>query len=240
MELSKYEAKLRFAKAFVDLTSEYPINKITIGQIVERVGKNRKTFYVHFADKNELIAWLFRYDIACGLEKYFHVDQLVYNAEGDDIRFADMPFYARNILPDGTINNSVFFEIMSMSLEKHRDYYRKLFSTIGNGELDDYLHTIYTPVIKEDIWYLIDRELSLISPIERAAIETALFNESAVDFLAEFYTGAFISRQIMRIHDEKKNRSIHDVTPFENVIHESMQLMVANHTKQMFDAIRGR
>ncbi len=83
----------------------------------------------------------------------------MFNAEGDDERFTELPFYVRNVMMDGTIDNTMFFEIFSRSLEKHREYYRHLFSYVGTDTLDSYLHRIYTPCIKEDIWYLVDREL---------------------------------------------------------------------------------
>ena len=225
----KYEAKMRFAKAFVELALHEPVDKVTIGQIVDAVGKSRKTFYYHFVDKADLIRWLFRYDIACELERYFHKEDLVFHAEGDDERFVELPFYARNIAPDGTIDNAIFFEIFSSSLEKHRDYYRRLFSYVGADTLDNYLHRIYTPCIKDDIWCLIDRELSFIDGVDAGIVRRKLMQNAAVDFLADFYTGAFVSRVIMRIHDERENRNMFDIAPFENVIHESLQLMIAKH-----------
>lgn len=233
MEREKYEAKMRFAKAFVELVSHEPVDKITISQIVEAVGKSRKTFYYHFVDKADLVRWLFRYDIACELERYFHKESLVFNAEGDDERFTELPFYVRNVMMDGTIDNTMFFEIFSRSLEKHREYYRHLFSYVGTDTLDSYLHRIYTPCIKEDIWYLVDRELLLMDGIDAGAARRKLTSNSAVDFLADFFTGAFISRVIMRIHDERENRNMYDIAPFENVIHESLQLMIAKHVRML-------
>ncbi len=229
MELEKYEAKLRFAKAFVELALSEPVDKITVGQIVEAVGKSRKTFYYHFVDKADLVQWLFRYDIACELGRFFHEDNLVFGAEGDDERYAEMPFYVRHIAQDGTIDNAMFFEIFSRSLEKHREYYRRLFSHVGIDTLDSYLHRIYTPCIKDDIWYLIDRELSLLGDIDAGMARRKLERNSSVDFLADFFTGAFVSRVIMRIHDERENRNMFDIAPFENVIHESLQLMISKH-----------
>ena len=60
-------------------------------------------------------------------------------------------------------------------------------------------------------------------------IKSKMEESAAIDFLAEFFTGSFISRVITRIHDTGFNRSMHDIAPFENVIHESLQLMIAKH-----------
>ena len=147
----------------------------------------------------------------------------------DDDRFAELPYYARNIAADGTIDNAMFFEIFSRSLEKHREYYRHLFSYVGADTLDCYLHRIYTPCIKDDIWYLVDRELSLVDGVDAGMVRRKLMQNASIDFLADFYTGAFVSRVIMRIHDERENRNMFDIAPFENVIHESLQLIIAKH-----------
>ena len=229
MVQDRYEAKLRFATAFVKLATAQHPDKVTVGQIVEETGKNRKTFYYHFEDKNALVRWLFRYDIACELERYFPTHELVFDATGDDEHLAGLPFYARHFQQNGTIDNTMFFEVFSRSLEKHRDYYRQVFSHVGGDSLDSYLHQIYTPCLREDVLYLIDRELELRGGIDAPTIKSRMEESAAVDFLAEFFTGSFISRVITRIHDTGFNRSMHDIAPFENVIHESLQLMIAKH-----------
>ncbi|MGN0072999.1 MAG: TetR family transcriptional regulator [Coriobacteriales bacterium] len=229
MMQDRYEAKLRFATAFVSLVASQPPDKVTIGQIVEQAGKNRKTFYYHFEDKSALVRWLFRYDIACELERYFPPEELVFEAAGDNEHLAGLPFYARHNRQDGTIDNTMFFEVFSRSLEKHRDYYHQVFSHVGGDSLDNYLHQIYTPCLREDVLYLIDRELGMRGGVDAPSIKREMEGSAAVDFLAEFFTGSFISRVIMRIHDTGFNRSMYDIAPFENVIHESLQLMIAKH-----------
>lgn len=49
------DTKLLIADAFVELCDEMPLKKVSISDIVERTGKNRKTFYYHFVDKEALI-----------------------------------------------------------------------------------------------------------------------------------------------------------------------------------------
>ena len=39
------DTKLLIADAFVELCDEIPLKKVSISDIVERTGKNRKTFY---------------------------------------------------------------------------------------------------------------------------------------------------------------------------------------------------
>lgn len=46
---------LLISDAFVELCDEMPLRKVSISDIVERTGKNRKTFYYHFENKDRLI-----------------------------------------------------------------------------------------------------------------------------------------------------------------------------------------
>ncbi len=47
------------AASLKELAQEKSIVKITVGEISERCGVNRQTFYYHFKDKGELISWYF-------------------------------------------------------------------------------------------------------------------------------------------------------------------------------------
>lgn len=238
MDQRKHEAKLKFAEAFVTLSESTPIDKITVGQIAKVIGKTRKAFYCHFSDQRELVTWLFRYDLARELESTFPKEVLVYRngtadlAEPESEAFDDLPFYVRNITPEGSIDNSLFFEALSRCLEKRRPYYKKLLSRVGFGTLDGYLHRIYTPCLKDDVIYLVERELSTISPMYAESFRKCIEDALTVDFLSEFYTGAFISRLIRRMHDAGANRTMEDIRPFENVIHESLELMISAHIRQ--------
>lgn len=46
------------AATFKELLKEKTINKITIGDIAERCGINRQTFYYHFQDIIDLVEWI--------------------------------------------------------------------------------------------------------------------------------------------------------------------------------------
>lgn len=72
------DTKLLIADALVQLCEEQPLKKVSISDIVERTGKNRKTFYYHFEDKNALIIWKFRYDLGLELQHRFPENILVY------------------------------------------------------------------------------------------------------------------------------------------------------------------
>ena len=69
--------KTVLADAMRELMRRRPVSKITIGDICDHCGMNRKSFYYHFHDKYELINWIFtkEYDDAAGSAP--HQDRLL-------------------------------------------------------------------------------------------------------------------------------------------------------------------
>lgn len=47
------------ANTLLTLAETYPLEKITVSQIIKTAGIGRQTFYNHFKDKNDLIYWIF-------------------------------------------------------------------------------------------------------------------------------------------------------------------------------------
>lgn len=52
--------KNALANAMKQLMAEKPFLKISVGDICERCGMNRKSFYYHFKDKYDLVNWIFQ------------------------------------------------------------------------------------------------------------------------------------------------------------------------------------
>ena len=52
--------KTVMANAMKGLMEEKPFAKISVGDICERCGMNRKSFYYHFKDKYDLVNWIFQ------------------------------------------------------------------------------------------------------------------------------------------------------------------------------------
>jgi len=55
--------KKALAQALKDCMQSKPLDKISIGEICERCGLNRKSFYYHFQDKYELVNWIYEMEI---------------------------------------------------------------------------------------------------------------------------------------------------------------------------------
>lgn len=51
--------KRALASALKELMAEEPFSKISVTDICERCGMNRKSFYYHFKDKYDLVNWIF-------------------------------------------------------------------------------------------------------------------------------------------------------------------------------------
>ena len=52
--------KTAMADSMEALMEEKPFAKISVGDICERCGMNRKSFYYHFKDKYDLVNWIFQ------------------------------------------------------------------------------------------------------------------------------------------------------------------------------------
>lgn len=64
MEDSKkaVKTKKKFVKALKQKMEEKPFSKISVSELVETCGVNRKTFYYHFSDTGALLKWMFEHE----------------------------------------------------------------------------------------------------------------------------------------------------------------------------------
>ncbi|MDT6951564.1 TetR/AcrR family transcriptional regulator C-terminal domain-containing protein [Companilactobacillus alimentarius] len=60
----KNQTKLLFAKQLEEMLKTIPMDKIRIVDLCKRCNTIPQTFYYHFHDKYELIAWIFLYDFS--------------------------------------------------------------------------------------------------------------------------------------------------------------------------------
>lgn len=106
------------AETFVSLTEHEPPEKIAVSDIVAASGKNRKTFYYHFVDKNHLIAWIFRCDLGMLLRKRFDENLLVYEHDetGKD-PLAQHPYYMFNKKGVRSLDQAGFFQTLADCFE---------------------------------------------------------------------------------------------------------------------------
>jgi len=56
--------KQLIAQTLKKLMLNTPLDKISVQEIVDACGLNRKTFYYHFRDKQDLVCWIFDTEFA--------------------------------------------------------------------------------------------------------------------------------------------------------------------------------
>ena len=100
---------LLISDAFVELCDEMPLRKVSISDIVERTGKNRKTFYYHFENKDRLIIWIFRYDMGQCLKQHFSESVLLYDDDPEDPT-SRFPYYITQKSGVRSLDHAEFFQ----------------------------------------------------------------------------------------------------------------------------------
>lgn len=201
------DTKLLIAEALVDLCETQPLKKVSISDIVERTGKNRKTFYYHFEDKNALIIWKFRYDLGMELQHRFPENTLVYETEGD-AALTRFPFYITQKSGVRSLDHSKFFDAFAVVLDRNRTFYAQAFQENGPAALRNYLYDLYLPALRNDI---------------NIILSNRYLPEENIDFLSEFYTCAFLSYFIRKCEQTGTKRLSINAGPFANIIHSSLE-----------------
>ncbi len=114
------------------LMEEHPFEKITVAQICEQCGINRKSFYYHFKDKYDLVNWIFDSD-------------LVALAVSDvDLNDEDSMWRLLKTLGD------YFYE--------NRAFYRKAFQIKGQNSFSDHFRELSQPLFKNRLAALVGEE----------------------------------------------------------------------------------
>ncbi|MBQ3078037.1 MAG: TetR/AcrR family transcriptional regulator C-terminal domain-containing protein [Clostridia bacterium] len=97
---------------------ERPFQKISVGDICERCGMNRKSFYYHFKDKYDLVNWIF------------------------DTEFLE--FFSGEEHPDFI----EAMEVLCRYLYENRAFYRKALAITGQNSFSDHFRELCAPAIE--------------------------------------------------------------------------------------------
>ena len=209
--MSSHDTKLLIAEAFVSLFEKTPLQKISVSDIVDASGINRKTFYYHFEDKNYLITWLFRYDLGQMLLQNFPKDQLIYESKGDLKSFSQFPYYIFKKSGVRSLDHSGFFAVFTQCLDNRRFYYSNILRDNSRTSLYAYLSNLYLGAIREDILFILSHRY---------------LKESSIDFLSKFYSGAFLSFICSQIFLSSGEDILESVGAFTNIIHTSIETQI--------------
>lgn len=180
--MSKPElTKQLIATTLKSLARKKPLDRISISEIVDTVSINRQTFYYHFADKQELVCWIFDTDIN-SLSSKNQNDSLV--DEVSEYIYSEMDFYkdaltseCQNNLRDhiyATMFRRLIDEILAIlgnrkMSEDVINLYARFFSSAAEGELvrwarggmkESKQHYIwrYAPMLKDMLVHAVDMQ----------------------------------------------------------------------------------
>lgn len=201
--------KRRIADAFIALAQERDPAKVSVRDVSNALGVNRKTFYYHFPSKEVLVNWVLRRDLGHALRDAFPQSQLVFEPR-DSTPYANYPYYVHIEDGEGRLSHEEFFLVVSRCLDARPYLYPPLLKTAELGSLQAYLFDLYKRAFEQDILFI---------------FRGAEPGPQALDFMAEFYAAAFIGQIVRRVLSSKPCRTIDDVRPFDNIIHGSLYLM---------------
>lgn len=204
------DTKLLIADAFVELCDEKPLKRVSISDIVQRTGKNRKTFYYHFVDKEALIIWRFRYDLGLELQRKFSENILVYEAPSKE-SVSQFPYYITQKSGVRSLDHSKFFDAFATVLERRRTFYTQALLETGPHALRNYLYDLYLPALKHDIDII---------------LANRYLPEENIEFLSEFYTCAFLYYFIRKCDQPGAKHLISNAGPFSNIVHSSLEMEI--------------
>ena len=89
--MKKRSSKEIFGDAVLTLARTEDLNRITVKQIVEQSGLSLQTFYNHFHDKEELVAWMHQFGAERAMKRLEER-----NSSFHEILLACIRFYAEN------------------------------------------------------------------------------------------------------------------------------------------------
>jgi AcrR family transcriptional regulator len=207
------QTKQDLARRFIDLMGASSFSSISVARIIESCCMNRKTFYYHFKNKEDLVIWIYRRDIAGLLSGAFSPEQLVgHGPTGNPMNeLASLPYYIHVESGVRSLDNSAFVCILTEYLFNHREYYSKLLAC--NSFLGEYLFKLYRHELRCDIDFMLSgRHLA----------------DADKDFLADFSTSAMLAH-VIRTSLQTRPASPRfgtDTRIYQNIVHESLKAMI--------------
>ena len=111
--------KKALASALKELLATAPLSKISIGDICNRCEMNRKSFYYHFKDKEDLVNWIF------DVEFHEHISGKEHMSSWDAIEALTYYFY------------------------ENRSFYRKVLKYEGQNSFSEHLSRRFADLLSE-------------------------------------------------------------------------------------------
>ncbi len=127
MKQIKDHTKWMFAEAILEIIKTKDLSNIRVTELCEYCHTDRQTFYYHFKDKYDLVAWIYQNDLNDSLEKYHYVfcrEEILFLL----YRIKEKQFFYQKAF-ENTNQNSLFSYIQNTNSKITENVYKKQFHT---------------------------------------------------------------------------------------------------------------
>lgn len=204
---AKDAKKHEFAMTFMRLVTEAPCNRrVSVVDITNAMGCERKTFYYYFENIDDLIIWIFRASLKNTLETQFAGYPLVKPHPDLQDPYEDWPFYVRIETENRFLAQGPYFKATTYHWVDNRAYYANMFRDDVRmyNNLLEYLIKLYTPAIRDDIVYMLDGKT--LAP-------------DVLNFLAEYHVMGIFGRLQWHFGHTRKDIMQKALDPYWNYAH---------------------
>lgn len=172
------------AYAFIELLNTKKVKDITISDICQKGNYSRETFYYHFKNKDDLIAWMHYFEKESYFNRYFGREDFVSIVERiikDMMKIED--FYIRSF------EDSISTKIEEIMMRQTIEIYTKMAKlALGNNVLSTEMelsiyYSVYGSVILIRDWILTEND---ISEHELASFITESLNDNLKELFLNY------------------------------------------------------
>ncbi len=108
--------KRALAQALKELLQTQNFDKISVGNICEKCGMNRKSFYYHFKDKYELVNWIYFTEFISVVRKKEEIPRIELLEEICTYFYENRPFIRKLLVWMGRIHLQIISRLSSKPL----------------------------------------------------------------------------------------------------------------------------
>lgn len=131
--------KKAMAKAMKELMMTTPFNKISVGKICEQCHMNRKSFYYHFRDKQDLVNWIYQSEFISAVQEHSYETGWDFLSDTCNYFYENKSFYRKALKIEGQNSFSdYFFEILKPIV------YEYVFDIIKDNDSADFFVPFFT------------------------------------------------------------------------------------------------
>lgn len=142
------------------LAEKNPLDQISIQDIAEAGRISRKTFYYHFKDKQDLVVWIFRTELAEALVPWVSTVKLQTRDDIGDSCF-DLPYFPDLASGDREKAFGTYTKCLRGYLLDNKSFYLNVFSSTSQNNLKNYFVESIYPYMLNGIEQLAGNEYIL-------------------------------------------------------------------------------